>query len=171
MIDMQEKLFPHISSHTEIGENSVRLLAAARLLDIPLKYTEQYPKGIGGTDEGIAKAIPDGAQRFEKNSFSCLDAPGFAEFCGLAATDIVTVVWGIEAHICVMSTVMDMIERDLPVAVVMDASGSRRSENRDAAFDAMRFAGALVIPTESVVYQLLEMSGTAQFKAMLPFFK
>jgi nicotinamidase-related amidase len=171
MIDVQEKLFPHIDGNAEIKENSLRLLAAARLLDIPLKITEQYTKGLGRTDGEIAKAIPEGTARFEKMSFSCLDAPGFSEFCGLDDTSLVTVVWGIETHICVMSTVMDLIERGLPAAVVLDASGSRRKENRDAALDAMRLAGALVIPTESVVYQLLEVSGTAQFKAMLPFFK
>jgi nicotinamidase-related amidase len=171
MIDIQEKLIPHICDHAEIRKNSLRLLAAARLLDIPVTYTEQYPKGIGQTDEEIARAIPEGARRFEKMSFSCLDAPGFVDFCGLADTSLVTVVWGIETHICLMSTVMDMIERDLPAVVVIDASGSRRRENRDAALESMRLAGALAIPTESVVYQLLEMSGTAQFKAMLPFFK
>jgi nicotinamidase-related amidase len=171
MIDIQEKLLPHICDHAEIRENSLRLLAAARLLDIPVVYTEQYPKGIGRTDEKIARAIPEGATRFEKMSFSCLDSPGFVDYCGLGDTSLVNVVWGIEAHICLMSTVMDMIERDLPTAVVIDASGSRRRENRDAALDAMRLAGVLAIPTESVVYQLLEISGTDMFKAMLPFFK
>jgi nicotinamidase-related amidase len=171
MIDIQKKLLPHIRGHAEIRENSLRLLAAAKLLDIPVAYTEQYSKGLGPTDEEIAMAIPDGAKRFEKMSFSCLDAPGFMDFCGFADTNLVTVLWGIEAHICLMSTVMDMIEYGLPAVVVTDASGSRRNENRDVALEAMRTAGALTIPTESVVFQLLEISGTAQFKEMLPFFK
>lgn len=171
LVDIQEKLFGHIHGNEGIRENSLRLLAAARLLDIPFFYTEQYPKGIGGTDEALLKALPSGAKRFEKTSFSCMEESGFKEFLGPRQKHTVTVVWGIETHICVETTVMDMLDEGMRVAVVSDAVGSRTAENREIALDAMRRAGALVLSTESVVYQLLGRAGTEQFKAMLPFFK
>lgn len=171
LVDIQEKLFGHIDGNAEIRENSLRLLAAARLLDIPFFYTEQYPKGIGGTDGELAAAFPSGAKRFEKTHFSCMDEPGFRKFLHSRHKNPVTVVWGVEAHICVEATVMDMLDEGMRAAVVSDAVGSRTSENRNTALAAMTRAGALVLSAESVVYQLLGRSGTEQFKAMLPFFK
>jgi nicotinamidase-related amidase len=171
LIDIQEKLFPHIYNREEIRANTARLLAAARLLDAPMFYTEQYPAGIGLTDENIRKAIPDGSKRFEKMHFSCFDEPEFKSSFMASDDAKVTVVWGIETHICIMTTVMDMLDCGLQVAVVSDAVGSRLKTNSDMALDAMRSAGALVIPTESVVYQMLGVSGTDKFKAMLPYFK
>lgn len=171
LIDMQERLLPHIDGCDEIRNNAAKLLAAARLLDIPLFYTEQYPKGIGGTVPELLKSFPRGAARFEKTHFSCLDEPGFREFLGLGSAETVTVVCGIEAHICVLTTVMDMLDEGLGVAVISDAVGSRDSRNRDVALSSMRHAGALVMPLESVVYQLLGRAGTERFKAMLPFFR
>ncbi len=171
LVDIQEKLFSHIYGNEEIRKNSLRLLAAARLMDIPFFYTEQYPKGIGGTDAELMRALPPEAKRFEKVNFSCLDEPGFKDFLQPWHENIVTVVWGIEAHICVEATVMDMLDDGMPVAVVSDAVGSRTAENSAVALDAMRRAGALVLSTESVVYQLLGKAGTEPFKAMLPFFK
>jgi len=171
LVDIQEKLFPHIDGHERIRENSLRLLAAARLLEIPFFYTEQYPKGIGPTDAALLDAFPQDVPRLEKLHFSCMDDPGFKDFIGGAKRSVVNVVWGIETHICIEATVMDMLDDGMPVAVVSDAVGSRNPENRDIALRAMMRAGALVLPTESVVYQLLSRSGTDQFKAMLPFFK
>lgn len=171
MIDVQEKLLPSIEGLGEVLANSCRLLAAARLLDIPTYYTEQYPKGIGPTEASVAAALPEGAARFEKTHFSCFDEPGFEDFFRLGGDDTVTVAWGTEAHICLMTTVMDMLDRGMRTAVVCDASGSRKSANAAASMETMRAAGALVLPTESVVYQLLARSGTDRFKAMLPFFK
>lgn len=169
MIDIQEKLFPHISGSETIGANTQRLLALSRLMDIPFYYTEQYPKGLGGTVQEIAKSLPEGAARFEKMTFSCMEEPGFDGFFG--KSDKAAVVWGIETHICIMTTVMDMLDEGMKVAVVSDAVGSREDANRDRALLSMERAGALVLPTESVVYQLLGRSGTGDFKAMLPFFK
>lgn len=171
MIDIQERLLPSIDRNDEIIANSRRLLAAARLMDIPTYYTEQYPKGIGATVPELRASLPEDAGRFEKTHFSCFDEHGFKDFMYNQDVNIVTVVWGTEAHICVMTTVMDMLECGMKVAVVSDASGSRTEANRAEAMLAMRHAGALVLPTESVVYQLLGKSGTDQFKAMLPFFK
>ena len=169
LVDIQEKLLPSISGNEAIRANTLRLLAAARLMDIPFYYTEQYPKGIGSTDAEILKSLPEGAKRFEKMTFSCTDEPGFDGFFG--KSDKVVVIWGIEAHICIMATVMDMLDDGMKVAVVSDAVGSRVDENKNRALAAMERAGALVIPTESVVYQLLGRAGTGDFKAMLPFFK
>ena len=171
LIDIQERLFPNISNNEMIRANTQRLLAVARLMDIPFFYTEQYPKGIGSTDTEILKSIPEGASRFEKMTFSCMEEPGFENFFDCSDRKRAAVVWGIETHICVMTTVMDMLEEGMKVAVVSDAVGSRSEANSNRALFVMERAGALVIPTESVVYQLLGRSGTGDFKAMLPFFK
>ena len=170
MIDIQEKLFPNIENQEEINKNSQRLLAAARLLDVPFIYTEQYPKGIGHTYADLMKSLPENPVRFEKSAFSCMDEPGFSQLLdGTGKRSFA--VWGIETHICVLTTVMDMLNEGYDVAVVADACGSRTSKNRDTALSSMSENGALIVSTETAVYQLLEKSGTPQFKAMLPFFK
>lgn len=170
MIDVQERLLPSIDRHEEVVRNGVRLLKTAELLSLPVLYTEQYPKGIGPTEASLLAALPKGARRFEKLHFSCLEEPGFLDDFE-ATMRPVTVVFGTETHICVLSTVEDLLDRGRKIVIAADASGSRTSDNQNLALATARSCGALVLPTETVVYQLLGRSGTPDFKAMLPFFK
>lgn len=170
MIDVQERLLPVISGREAIVRNAVRLAKAAAVLAVPFFYTEQYPKGIGGTDGTIAAALPETARRLEKMHFSCCSEENFDAFLAQQPRPV-TVLFGIESHICVLGTALDMIARGHRIAVAADACGSRSPENHALAVEAMRAAGAPVIPTETVVYHMLGRSGTPEFKALLPLFK
>ena len=170
MIDVQERLLPSISENGAVLENGVRLLRTAAQLRLPVLYTEQYPKGIGATAAELSSVLPEGTRRFEKTTFSCCEEPGFLEVLQSMERDV-TVVFGIESHICVLSTVQGLRERGRKSVVAADASVSRRPENHRLALDAARDCGAAVLPTEPVVYQLLGRSGTPEFKALLPLFK
>ena len=170
MVDIQEHLMPLISGREAVLRNVVRLLTAVRVLNLPLLVTEQYPKGIGPTLLQLSSLIPPGTPCIEKTSFSCCGHDGFDE--ALDALDRpVTVLFGIETHICILSTVMDLIERGRSVVLVADACGSRDAANHALAVDAARACGAFVVPTETVVYRMLGNSRAPGFKALLPLFK
>lgn len=170
MVDVQERLLPAISGSEEIRRNILRLVRASEVLQIPFFYTEQYPRGLGPTDGEILSSLPAGARRFEKNHFSCCDEEGFTDFLELTGPNRI-VLFGIETHICILTTLLDLLARGRKVVLAADACGSRAPENADLALKAAAAAGALVVPTETVIYQLMGQSGTAEFKALLPLFK
>jgi nicotinamidase-related amidase len=142
MVDVQERLLPLISGHEAVLRNVVR--------------------------------------RFEKTAFSCCDEPGFIKVFQATMRESV-VIFGIESHICVLSTVQDLLGQDLldqdppgrgrQIVLAADACGSRSPENHRLALDDARTRGAVVLPTETVIYQLLGRSGTPEFKTLLPLFK
>jgi len=170
MVDVQEKLLPVISGKEDMVDNTIKLLKAAEVLKIPTMYTEQYPKGIGNTVPQILEALPAGAVKHEKNTFSCCDESEFNEkLRGLERS--LVVVFGIESHICVLSTVMDLLLKKMRVVVAADACGSRNPYNHNLAMEEARACGASVLPIESIIYHLMGRSGTQEFKTMLPFFK
>jgi len=181
MIDVQEKLLPVISGKDEIVRNTIKLLKAAEVLEIPMLYTEQYPKGLGGTVSPLLESLPAAAVRYEKNTFSCCDESGFHEkLTGLGRSLTVgaaglnpalLVVFGIESHICVLSTVMDLLSQGIKTVIAADACGSRNPCNHNLAMDEARACGASVLPIESIIYHMIGRSGTQEFKTMLPFFK
>ena len=176
MIDMQERLLPAIFNREEIIKNSVRILTAARELSVPTIATEQYPKGIGSTIPELKNLIPEGSTIMEKVEFSCCANPAFGDaFLNLrfnSGTKDTVILFGVETHICVLATAMELIEKyNLNVIVAADACGSREEKNHALALEAARSVGCLVVPTETIVYQMLEKAGTPQFKALLPLFK
>ena len=170
MVDVQERLLPAISGHEDIRRNILRLSRASEVLHVPFFYTEQYPKGLGPTDGEILSSLPKGARRFEKNYFSCCDEEGFNDFFELSSPNRI-VLFGIETHICILTTLLDLLARGRKVVLAADACGSRAPENAALALKAASAAGALVVPTETIIYQLMGQSGTAEFKTLLPLFK
>lgn len=170
MVDVQEKLIPAISGHEAILENILKLAAASKELSVPFLFTEQNPRGLGCTSGAILEAVGKTAPRFEKIHFSCCDEEGFQTFLSRQERPV-TVVFGIETHICVLATVLDLLEKGRSVAVAADASGSRDACHAALALSAMTAAGALVIPSETVIYHLMGRAGTPEFKALLPLFK
>ena len=170
MIDVQEKLLPVITGKDEIVKNTVKLMKAAETLEVPVMYTEQYPKGIGCTVSQLLEALPATTVRFEKNTFSCCDESGFNEkLSGLNRSSII--VFGIESHICVLATVMDILPQGIKVVIAEDACGSRNPRHHDLAMEEARACGASILPTESIIYHMLLRSGTQEFKSLLPLFK
>lgn len=170
MVDIQERLLPAVSGAEGIRLNAVKLAAAAQTLSVPFIFTEQYPKGLGPTDGGIRQALPEGASFLEKNTFSCCDEAGFKDLLQKTGRTM-PVVFGIESHICVLATVLDLLEDGWKVAVASDACGSRDPLKSERAMAAMTAAGALVVPSETVIYHLMGRSGTPEFKKLLPLFK
>jgi nicotinamidase-related amidase len=169
VVDLQVKLLPSIFRQQRVVENTRRLVTAAALLQVPVLATEQYRNGLGETAPKVAAAI-EGFAPMEKLAFSACAAAGFRP--ALKAKNVPSVViCGIEAHVCVLQTCLDLLEDGFNVFVVADAISSRTAENRQLALERMRDAGATIVSTEMVLFELLEKAGTAEFKKIITLIK
>jgi nicotinamidase-related amidase len=166
IIDVQERLFPHVYEHQRVLARIDLLLYAANLLQIPLLLTEQYPKGLGGTIEEIRKALPQ-VQALEKMSFSCVAAPGFRDQLFALKRDQI-VLAGIETHVCVAQTALDLASRGENVFVAADATASRRPLDAQIALQRMDRGGLTIMTAEAVVFEWLRRAGTEEFKSIQP---
>ncbi len=166
IIDVQEKLFPHVHEPDRMLARIDLLIFAAKLLEIPLLLTEQYPRGLGNTIEEIRKVLPE-IQPLTKTDFSCVPAPGFAERLSSMHRDQI-VLAGIEAHVCVAQTALDLASRVDKVIVVADAVSSRRPLDAQIALRRMEQSGLTLSTAEAVVFEWLRRAGTEEFKAIQP---
>ncbi len=130
LIDLQERLVPVIHDHEAVVARAVRLAEAAQLLNVPIRATEQYPARLGPTVAPLA-AYPQSV--LSKTTFSAADAPGFADLLPARAAEIV--VAGVEAHVCVLQTVLGLLRPGHRVFVVADAVGSRDPADKAVALD------------------------------------
>jgi nicotinamidase-related amidase len=163
LIDIQEKFLPAIHKIDAVITNAKILVQSAEILRIPLIVTEQYPKGLGKTVSEIK--LPAGSEVIEKLHFSCFGNDEFNRRIVQTGAESI-VMFGIEAHVCLLKTALDALERNFEVYVVADAVSSRTPENKSLALDRMRQAGAFVVSTEMILFQLLDYSGTDEFKAI-----
>ena len=172
IVDMQEKLLPAMTDGDRVVGRVQLLLEAAREINIPRAVSEQYPKGLGHTTAQLSAQI-EGVPVMEKIHFSCARDPALAELLHMRRETGCNqvVVAGIEAHVCVGQTVLDLVERGFDVAVAADAVTSRRPLDRDVALARFSAAGASVTTAEAVVFEWLEKAGTTQFKALSAFIK
>jgi nicotinamidase-related amidase len=162
IIDIQERILPVINNHQILVENTLKLIKGFKVLNLPIYFTEQYPKGLGSTFKLIAEEL-GGLKPFDKMSFSCSGAADlFEEFKKKNLLQIV--VCGIEAHVCVQQTVLDLIENGYQVNLAADAVSSRKEIDYKTALDRMRNYGIEVTTTESILFELLNICGTPQFK-------
>jgi nicotinamidase-related amidase len=161
VIDVQERLLPHIDNWQRVLAHTTWLVNVAQRLRVPVMATEQYPKGIGHTHPDIAALLPPGATA-EKMHFSCVAARCLAPLAGNERRQYV--VCGIESHVCVLQTVLDLRQRGKEIFVVEDAVGSRRPEDKALALERMRAAGAVVVSREMVAFEWLHEAGTPLFK-------
>jgi nicotinamidase-related amidase len=169
VIDIQERLLPVMHEKDRVVQNAVRLIRAAEILKIPLLVTEQYRKGVGATVPEVAAAISRFAP-VEKLAFSRCGADGFVE--GLKQRGVQDVVLcGIEAHVCVAQTCLDLLDLGFRPFVVADAVSSRTAENHQFGIARMRDAGAVITSTEMIIFELLGRAGTDEFKQVLPLIK
>lgn len=165
VVDIQERLLPAIFERDRVVAETLRLIRGARVLDLPLFATEQYRKGLGPTVPQVAEAIP-GFAPFEKLAFSACGAPGLVDAMrARAIKDLL--VCGIEAHVCVCQTTLDLLEHGFRPVVIADAVSSRTPENWRLGLDRMRQAGATIASNEMALFELLEKAGTGDFKAIL----
>lgn len=161
IIDMQEKLVPVIDQHTEVAANCGKLIAGARILQVPVYATEQYPKGLGSTISQLAEYLPT---RLEKLEFSCLKCLNWGTSSDDPEGRFKVVVAGVETHVCVQQTVLDLLSYGFRVYVVADAVGSRRPLDKQIALQRLASFGAIITTTESVLFEWCERAGTPEFK-------
>ena len=164
VIDVQEKLLPVIYRKEDLSSNIIKLIRGSQVLEVPLLITEQYPKGLGHTIPEIAQLI-HGSEPLPKTSFSCY---GDAEFKNRldASGRKQVLVCGIECHVCVYQTAMDLKEAGYEVQVVADAVSSRTAENREIGLNLMRQMGIAITGTETALFELLKIAEGEKFKAI-----
>jgi len=163
IVDMQEKLLPAISGRTSVVDWVKFLAEGAKLFGVPIHITEQYPQGLGPTiPELAAFANP----RPAKQRFSGVEALGWPAASETEDGRHQIVVCGIEAHVCVLQTVFDLIAMGYSVFLPVEALGSRSPFDREVAIERLRDAGATIITVESVLFEWCETSGAAEFKTL-----
>ena len=165
VIDIQEKLFPFIHEHELLERNTAKLIEGLKALGIEIIVTEQYSKGLGPTIPGIEKVLVDAYKPIEKMTFSCCGTEEFIRAMESAGKKNI-IVCGIESHVCVLQTVVDLIERGFKPVVVEDCVSSRNVNDKKIAIERMRAEGAIITTYESILFELCEVSGTEQFKAI-----
>jgi nicotinamidase-related amidase len=163
MVDVQERLLPAMSDPTLVLKNGGRLLEAARTLAVPVVVSEQYPAGLGRTVPELANLAPANAVH-EKVEFSCFANP--ALHVALSAPDRQTVIFGIEAHVCVLQTAIEMARASYDVTIVVDAIGSRVADSKEIALRRMQDTGVRLATTEMVLFEWLRRAGTPEFKTI-----
>ena len=179
LIDLQGKLVHAVHRPAMVLEATRRLVKLAQWFAVPVILSEQYPKGLGPTEPGLLQAVEalaPPALRLVKDSFSCCGDPAFAGLLeqarpGLARDRHQVVVAGIEAHVCVLQTVLELRAAGHPVHVCWDAVSGRGEEYRAHALERMAAAGAVLTNHESVGFEWARHKDHAAFKAMSALFK
>jgi nicotinamidase-related amidase len=170
VIDVQEKLSAAMPKAplAELERHAAVLIRAARRLEIPVIATEQYPKGLGPTLASLRELLPQ--EPMSKMEFSCGASKPIARQV-LASGRKQVVVVGMEAHVCVFQTVRDLIDGGFSVFVVQDAVISRSEANRGVGLRLCEKAGATLTSTETVLFDLLGVAGTPEFKELTALIK
>ena len=169
VIDVQEKFASVIHRFEDVQRNIDRLIRGCHLLRVPAAVTEQYSKGLGETVEPLKKALADTyageARPMEKMCFSSQGCAEFADRLAKAGRKQILLA-GIETHVCVWQTCVDLLEDGYEVFVVADAVSSRTPENRDIALRRMEQEGAKLTTTEMALFEMTVQAGTDEFKAI-----
>jgi nicotinamidase-related amidase len=167
IVDVQERLLPAMAAGNSVVERSTILLKAAKALDVPVAVSEQYPKGLGHTVEILSQEIGN-APVFAKSSFSCWRDEAlrkhFTDLHDGARPQVI--IAGIEAHVCVAQTAIDLAQAGFGVFVVADAVSSRAETSVALALSRMGQSGVEVVNTEMAVFELLGKAGTPEFKTL-----
>ncbi len=183
LVDYQTRLLPAVHDHAAVVANALRLAQAADLLDVPAWGTEQNPSKLGenpaelralcrntlskmqfsGVEEGLGEWLRPPAKPVQGNARSL---PKHLQKSSAGEERNTIVIAGLEAHICLLQTALDLLEDEFDVWVVTDACSSRTERNRDAAFDRLAGAGAELVTTEMVLFEWLRSAEHADFKAI-----
>jgi nicotinamidase-related amidase len=168
IVDVQDKLLGAISGKERVVNRCVRLVRVARTLGIPITISEQYPQGLGPTVETIREAYGNASFIVDKVEFSCLRSEPLRE----RLHDLrrqgrsQVVIGGIEAHVCVLQTAIDLEAQGFEAFVVADAAGSRSKANRKLALNRLLKSGVDIVDSEMVMFEWLERAGTPEFKEL-----
>ena len=163
VIDVQEKLLPHIFNGELVDTNVGRLLDGAKLAQLPVVCTEQYPQGLGSSVASLRTRLSD--ETIEKLSFSCVGNGRFRET--LSELDRRKVLLcGIETHVCVLQTALDLLTQGFEVFLALDAIGSRSKLDHEVAIRRLESSGITVCTTEAVLFEWCQAAGTELFREM-----
>lgn len=167
IVDVQERLMPTIVESSKITRNCGILVRAAAIFDVPLVVTEQYPKGLGRTVPELAQVIEatgTAVPQPEKLRFSAAEATEWPPAAEKTDSRHQVVIAGIETHICVLQTALDLLALGYRVYLCTDAVSSRHLSDHEVAINRLRDSGAIVTTTESVLFEWCEAAGTDQFR-------
>lgn len=169
LVDLQERLMPAVTEGERTVANALRLIHAARRLNVPVLASEQYPEGLGPTVPAVRAALEDG-EVHRKTTFDGARARGLAE--AVAATHRRRIVLaGSEAHVCVLQTAAGFMARGYETAIVADAVASRAAESRRLGLDRLAAAGAQIVTTEMVLFEWIGEAATPEFRDLLELIK
>ena len=169
VVDLQDKLMAAMARRAEVLAAAAKLISATNALKLPVLTTLQYVKGLGPVAGELAPLLANAAN-FEKLTFSCCGLEAFMSALKEQRRQRV-ILCGVETHVCVQQTAIDLLSAGFAVYICADAVCSRRDTDREVALARMRDCGAVITTVESVVFEMLRAAGTEQFKACLPLFK
>lgn len=162
-IDLQERFAPVIHRWEEVLTTAERAAHAAELLELPVLLTEQYPKGLGRTVPPLVQALGERYLPIEKRAFSACGAEGFSERLQALGRDQV-ILLGIEAHVCVLQSCLDLLEGGWSVFALADGISSRRPEDRALGLGRMERAGAVLVSLEMALFELIRSAAHPRFR-------
>ena len=164
VIDIQERLLPHMAENESVLKNNETLIKGFQVLNVPIVVSEQYTKGLGFTVEPIKQLFEEFAS-FEKTSFSCCDNEAIDQHLKSFGKKYV-ILSGIETHVCVLQTAIDLLERGLVPVVVENCVSSRILNDKQIALNRIAGMGGIVTTYESILFELTRTAGTESFKAI-----
>jgi hypothetical protein len=163
IIDVQERLHPFMYDSERVLTKITTLINGLSALEVPTLVTEQYPKGLGPTVGTVRDAFGDSFSPIQKMAFSCCDETAFSALLAAEGAKRV-IVAGIEAHVCVLQTTLDLIDGGYEPIVVLDATSSRNERDQEIAARRIEREGGRITSVESILFELTRVSGTARFK-------
>ncbi len=164
VIDIQEKLFPVIAEKENLLANCLKLIEGLQVLGIPAAFTQQYSKGLGDTLSEI-KSCVNTFNFIEKNTFSCLDEPVYEEYLKKSGKTVV-LICGIESHVCVLQTAVDLHEKGYQPVVISDCISSRNLVEKKIAMKRFSLEGIRISTVESILFELTRSAADLNFKSI-----
>lgn len=162
LIDVQERILDVMMNKDSLIDNQLKLIKGFKILNTPIFFTEQYPKGLGPTINVLLEELKP-LEAYQKITFSCIGAGNLFNDMKDKGIEKV-VVCGIESHVCVMQTALDLIQNDFQVSIPVNAVSSRKKEDYDAALVRYDREGVIITSVEAVLFELLENSRSDEFK-------
>ncbi|MEX2444179.1 MAG: hydrolase [Alkalispirochaeta sp.] len=165
IVDVQERLYPHMHDAEKVLAKIQTFIRGLTVLDLPMLVTEQYPKGLGTTIEPVRTALDNRYHPIIKSAFSCCDEEDFSQRLKEHGRRTVLIA-GIEAHVCVLQTTLDLLDAGYEPVVVLDATSSRNARDQEIAARRIEREGGRITSVESVLFEIARVSGTDEFKAI-----
>jgi nicotinamidase-related amidase len=168
VVDFQQQMMPHIDGAADLLGRANILIRGAKILGLPIWATEQYPKGLGPTVDPIREALGSDVELQPKTRFSALIQPIVEQLAESGARTVL--LCGVETHVCILQTALDLADSGFIPVTVADAVGSRRAMDRQVALERLGSVG-IISSVESVLLEMVQDAAEEPFKAILPWIK